>query len=109
MDSILTSCRRHGTVIPRPKEGRQRWVLFKAHWTRTRCKAGGSRERDVGGCGSREILGVTRRQPLTVFMGAELTEDSFPAFGPSDCSPFWRQTDMLTRRDYRVCFPRSLR
>src|SRR3989442_1385120 len=74
MDSILTSCRGRGTVMARLKESWQRWVLLKAHWTRTRCKAGDSRERDVGGCGSREILGVTRRQPLTVFLDAELTD-----------------------------------
>ncbi len=46
MDSILTSCRGHGTVVARLKEGWQRRVLLKAHWTRTRCKAGDSRERE---------------------------------------------------------------
>lgn len=45
MDSILTSFRGHDTFMARLKEGWQHWVLLKAHWTRTRCKAGDSRER----------------------------------------------------------------
>ncbi len=45
MGSILTSCMGHGTVVARLKEGWQHGVLLKAHWTRTRCKAGDSRER----------------------------------------------------------------
>src|SRR3989442_6983812 len=105
MDSILTSCRGRGTVMARLKESWQHWVLLNAHWTRTRCKASDSREGDVGGCGSREILGVTRRQPLTVFLDAELTDP--PAFGPLARGAFWRQTDQFPRRDHRVCCSRS--
>lgn len=82
MDSILTSCRQHGTFVTRLKEGWQRWVLLKDHWTRTRCKAGDSRER---GCWRLWQPRDPRGHSATAangFVSPELAE--IPAFGSSD-------------------------